>query len=406
VLIQSAVDLSGGKSSFGTVDAPLMPSAFGGTFNKITSPVSLYIMRQDDFAKMTKDLQQYSWIVQNFIKVTQIPANFILDTPLTQLTAFSSYTVYQFQNNSVSKNYDIKELCYTWAELANIFGCDLTREKHLMRYPYCYIEMQTWDGQKCTIKLEDIENTDGLVIKCRVCVGYHNQVVIYADKLNQINENASGNVGVGDFMNNAIIIDNFDDVPVLIDNYNLGLAKSAYQRELTESKLISNRVKNIVSGDDIQSRLFDTISVISNFSPMALGEKITDEYEYYRTKNAEIQDSKLTTPTITNQTHSNNFQQKEEIFGITMKFRKVAPEIFESVRQYHNNFGFSIPFLRNGIKVNTMSRANYLKAKLHNFKMSDVDSKISDIFKLRIENGIRLWNQPVSGQDLTKNMIK
>lgn len=403
VMFQSAVKMDGGVESFGTVDAPLFPSATGSVVNRVSSPVDIYIMTAADFKTMMNNLVEFPWITQNFIKITQLPADFVLDTGLDVVSAFDG--LYRFKDGALTPDKAIMELSFTWQQLADIFDCDLATEKHLMRYPYCYITMQTWDGQSVEIHLEDIENPNGLSIMRRAVIGYHNQIMIYPDMMNTIGENLVGSAGRGDFLNNSIVVDNFDDVPVLVDNYQLGLAKNAHQRALAQSKLITNRAKNIATGTDMKSRIFDVVSVISNFSPLALGEKITDEYEYYRTLNAEMNDAKITQPTLTNQTYSNNFQIKEEIFGITMKFRKVSPQLFNNVRKYHKLFGFALPYSVDRIQVDTMTRANYLKAKLNNFKVPGVDSKISDILKLRVENGIRIWKHPVSNGELDNNIM-
>lgn len=407
VVWQSAVNIEDGFDSFGDSDTPLFPSSRGNTFDRITSPVGIYVATREAFLSFMNDLKAYAWISQNFIKVSLIPAAFLSASVMQRLDKYDDYMLYKFRTNTSSVDSEISDLSYTWQQIYDIFKLDMKTERHILRYPYCYATATAWNGKEIEIRFEDIENEDGLQFIKNVCIGYHNEVAIYPKNYNSLNENNLGPIeGKGDFLNNAIILDSFDNIPVLIDNYNLNYAQNAYRRELAESRLISSRIQNIISGSDTQSRFYDAVSAISNFSPLALGNKFIDEYEFYRTQNAELSDSKLTKPTITDQTNTNALTIKEEIYGITLKFKQVAPEIIDNVRLYHKRYGFDFPFIRNTISLNSMTKANYYKCNLSNYKIPDVDSKISEIFRLRLENGITMWNLPVGDQDISKNEMR
>lgn len=395
IMILSSVRLEGGYSSFTDQnDNPLMPTPEGNTHDKVSSPASLYMMRESEFYAFMGTLKDYSWIVQNFIRINLIPSSFVQDNNLELLMANYQQAIYRFKRNTRTVDFDISDLNFTWDQIAEIFKIDLQRERHLLRYPYCYIEATAWNGQSINIRLEDINNDSGLQMHMILCIGYRNEVAIYPKLHNSLDENNYGGMETrGDFLNNAIIINQFDEIPVLIDNYGLYIANNANRRDLAEERLISARASNVLDKDaDLRSRIYDTVNIISNFSLTSLGNKINDEYEFYRDQTAEFNDAKLTMPTITQQSPVNNLAINNNYYGVTLKFKSIPPETMDIVRQYHKNFGFETPFIQNKITPNAMTKCTYVKAKVNNFKLRNADGRLSELVKLRLENGVRIWN--------------
>src|SRR5699024_7300033 len=119
-------------------------------------------------------------------------------------------------------------------------------------------------------------------------MGYHNEVAVYI-------ENYKSKEDIeGSFLNDAIFIKNFDDVPIMIDNYNLSMAKSANQRQLAESKLVTNKLSNIAdSGADPKDRFMDVASLVTNLSPLNFFGKFVDEHDFYKQQQAEHKDMAL-----------------------------------------------------------------------------------------------------------------
>src|SRR5699024_12709303 len=106
-------------------------------------------------------------------------------------------------------------------------------------------------------------------------------------------------------INDVIFIKNFDDVPIMIYNYNLSMAKSANQRQLAESKLVSNSIANITDkGADPKDRFMDAMSLVSNLSPASLFGKFVDEHDFYKQQQAEQKDMALNTDTVTGASRS------------------------------------------------------------------------------------------------------
>src|SRR5699024_10870956 len=162
-------------------------------------------------------------------------------------------------------------------ELYEMFGLDKNEDKHLLRNEYTTSEVYTFNGDQFFIDNGQLTETHGLLFRSSYVMGYHNEVAVYIENYKAV----TGEDGA--FLNEAIFIKNFDDVPIMIDNYNLSMAKSANQRQLAESKLVSNQIASITDkGTDPKDRFIDGMSLISNLSPMNLFGKFVDEQDFYK----------------------------------------------------------------------------------------------------------------------------
>src|SRR5699024_4566237 len=139
---------------------------------------------------------------------------------------------------------DLLDISKTINNLYDIFNLDSEEDKHLLRSEYTTTEVYTWDGQQLFIDNGQLSEKYGLFFRSVYVSGFHNEVGIYIENYKSANDVE------GSFLNDAIFFRNFDDIPIMIDNYNLSLSKSANQRQLAESRLVTNRISNIVSGDD------------------------------------------------------------------------------------------------------------------------------------------------------------
>src|SRR5699024_1482729 len=135
---------------------------------------------------------------------------------------------------------DLLKISKTINDLYDIFNLDSRDDKHLLRAEYTTSEVYTWDGQQLFVN-------NG-----------------------ELSENYKSDDDVeGSFLNDAIYFRNFDDIPIMVDNYNLSLAKSANQRQLAESRLVTNRISNIMDGGaDPKDRFYDAASLATNFNPI------------------------------------------------------------------------------------------------------------------------------------------
>ena len=407
-VILSSADLT---VDFGNRDNPKIETSEGGTFDKISSPLDIYAVDQKDFKDFSRKLKAYPWIAQNIKKVILIPSDIIkLEKHFTKVsTHFNFNNLYRMKNNANSDTYqadidkDLLSISFTYDELLDLFNLKKGIDEHLLRSGYSTLEIYAWNGQKIDIDLSKIDKR-GLKFRCEKIIGYENEIAIYPIDYNFKEENKTKKLNAfrsyevqpfhkGSYLNNAIIIKDFDTVPVLIDNYNLTIAKTANQRNLNESRLVSNRISNALNPNaNIESRFYDTASLISNLSPSNLLGKFTDEYEFYRTQQAQFKDLSLQTPTITEQTTGNSFQIKYNIFGITLKFSKPDDTEMEKVKTYYKAYGYDMNrFSKQIDDVFSQSVCNYLRVK-GNYFIDDVPTPIMEMIRLQLEKGVRLWH--------------
>lgn len=388
VLMQVSCNL---QADFGTVDDPKIETSEGITFDKITSPVNLYVVKRELFNDFMEKLSPYAWITQNIRSVSLIPS-ILLEGKLQKvnMTSETFDGLYKLQNNGTT-NYNqfdtaLLDISKSMEEMYEIFDLDEEEEKHLLRNEYTTTEIYTYNGQQLFVDNGDLSEKYGLFIRSKYVSGHHNEVALYID-----NYKSDEDVD-GAFLNDAIFIREFDDVPILVDNYNLAMSKSANQRQLAESKLVSNRLGNITDGgSDPESKFYDASSLITNFSPMNFFGKFVDEYEFYRTQQAEHKDMALNTPTITSQSHGNALGIANDFFGVTVKHAQPNKKEWDKVRTYYNMFGFLVNDENAKLDVFSHTVCNYVKFT-GQFMIENADIAIIEMMKAQFENGVRFWH--------------
>lgn len=401
VVFQCSADL---EADFGTVDKPLFKTSKGTTYDGITSPVNLYVVDFTEFNTFMESLAPYPWITQNIKKVLMIPNAFINDADLQEIGEIDG----GFKNLKVLRRGGRSEapvigsqINLSPVELHMLFGFDVLEEKHLLRNEYVTIEVYSWDGQRIMVDPGQLHNEIGLKFNGMSVIGYANKVAFYLEGYKTSDKEKQGS-----FLNDAIIFSNFDEIPILVDNYNLALANSANQRELAESKLLTNRVKNVFdSNAQLKDRFMDAASIVSNFSVSSLFGKFTDEYEFYRNQKAEQADLALQAPTITSQTTGNLFQVANALFGLTVKFSKPEASEMDKIRKYYQSFGYQVNEENDYLShIHSMTIANYLQFK-GSWSIPNVPVAIVEMMKAQFENGVRLWHNNGTANPMTQNLM-
>lgn len=422
VIFQSSVNL---EKNFGSADDPKMTSSTGLVYDNIASPVSLYYVEYDKWQQFITKLTNYPWITQNFQKILLIPKmavdsrDLILCQSNTKNLAFGE--LYRFANNKTSQDMEVQLLTKTTEAMCQTFGIVPNIENnnyewflHLLRSQYCNIELTTFNGQQLPIQPEFLDIETGVQIVEKNVIGFSNEIKLYPKKYKERGEGGwtqNHKEMAGASLDYSLSINQFDDVPILIDNYRLSLAQSSHQRNLAESKLLSNRINNIItgsSGGGVASRIMDVISLASNANPASLVSGITNEYEFYRTQKAEFDDKKITSPTVTSGTGSNNFLIGKKYFGCFLRFSCINSNDMEFVKKYHALFGFEFNKNMNLESVESMPVVNFVKFS-GNWNVPNIDTKIFSLIKAQLENGVKFWhNQNVDNpfkNDLVKNQI-
>lgn len=414
VLIVASVDL---MSDFGSEDNPKIKTSSGRVFDSITSPLNLYACDIEDFQKLMNALSNYPWISQNIKNMSLIPKIFMEDN--LSIINFGSkdtlkdvnylYRVSGVNTNKTTLLNELRNKSYSMKETYELFGLDPIQDQHLLRNEYTTTELYNYSGGQLFIDNGQLNELRGLRFVADIVTGYHNEMMVYVDQYRINKEN--GALYRGSYTNDSLAFNEFDDVPMLIDNVGLAMSKSANQRALTESKLISNRIKNVMDPNaDLKDRFFDGASLISNLSPSNLFGKFKDEHEYYRQQKAEIADLALETPTITQQSTGNSFNIANNMFGIHFKFSKPSQSEMNKIKKYYKLFGYELNDHGSKLeKVDSMTVCNYVQFE-GSWTIKNVDVAIIEMMKAQFEGGVRLWHNkdvanPMS-QDILNNKIR
>lgn len=407
VLMQCSADLT---KPYGDEKNPQMTASSGGTFDKISSPVDLYMVKEKDFRAFTQGLSKYPWIAQNITQVILIPKAFFDENNFEKVKpSFDNFDrLYRIKDkgksNELNLNELLDEITLSMDDLYDLMGLNREFNKHLLNSDYLDIEAFTFDGQQLEIDIDSLPE-EGLQWVSEKVVGYENEIAIFpkAYKTSKFKEIKRPNgdpvkndtTRWGGYLNNALFFKNFDSVPVLINSGDLARAQNANQRNLAERRLITNRFKNVGNrNSDLKDRFMDAASLISNLNPANLFGKFNEEYEYYREQEAEIADKALETPTITEQSRSNSFQVNNNIFGITMKMAKPEYLEMEKIKHYYGSFGLEWDTYNDRLDdVESMEICNYVKFS-GSWTMPDVDPAIVEMMRAQFESGVRLWHNP------------
>lgn len=411
VIFQSSSNL---EIDPGTIDQPKMKTSKGQRYDHLTSPVDLYLCDIANYSKIMDKLSDYPWVAQNIKSITLIPKNFIdtADIKPAKLLGKDSSELKKLNDGGWSKNEFPGKISRSLNEIGEFGGIDVKTEPHLLRSEYMTCEIYSYDGQNINLDLAQLPQS-GLEFGLMNSIGYHNQIAIYPIGYGATaSEKDSGEFKRGKFLNNAIIYNNFTELPNLIDNYKLGLASGANQRQLAEDRLISGRISNVLnptsfnSFEGITSKVFDSMSVLSGgLSLSGVASKMSDEYEFYRTQKAQFADLQLSSPSVSSQSNGYSFQIANEIFGLVVKYSAPTKAELDKVRAYYSMFGFE--FNQQGTIDNpeSMSVCNYLKFS-GAWSLPRIPTDQMQTLKSLFEGGIRFWHYDGTANPMQQDVLK
>ena len=401
VLIQVSCSLT---AEFGDVDDPKIQTSEGITFDNITAPVNLYIVKAIHFNQLMDKLSKFSWITQNIRSVSLIPS-ILLEGKYTKVTpksyTFTHLNMLKDNETTYRNNFDLElnKISKNMIDLLKIYKLDPEEDLHLLRNEYTTTEVYTFNGDQVLIDNGQLSDK-GLRFKSAYVMGYYNEVAIYVDGYKSANTSESGS-----FLNDAIFIRDFDDVPIMIDNYNLSMAKSSNQRQLAESKLVSNRIANIAdSGADPKDRFMDGASLMTNLSPMNFFGKFKDEHDFYKQQQAEQKDMALENNSVTSQSNNNSLGIAERFFGVTVKHAQPTPKEWEKVKKYYKLFGYLVNDENSTVDPRRMTIADYVQFS-GQFMIDNIDIGLNEMMKAQFENGVRFWHYNGKSKPMEQNIL-
>lgn len=402
-------------SSVSTSDikVPNVVTTDGVIYDQVISPLNIYTMLRTDFTKLMRDLKEYPWVSQNIRRISQVPANLVdlNNAVLIDLFGISrSYSIWKQLSGNSLKGQQLLNLATTNDELMGYHGLEVGQDEHLLRSGYTTLELHYSDGQSLALESQKLPS-GGLKVNFDTVLGHENEFAVYPDNYNT-NGNELGSttasVPQGTGWREAIFIRHFDEIPVLLDQATLSQGSTANQTALAESKLLSNQVGNVFdSNADLQDRLFSAANVLGNLSLSSIAGGLSDEYEYYRQKQAEFADKEIQPAQVSDPSRTNSLAIANDYWGIYLKVGSIQSQEWDAVKRYYKAMGFYIGEAGSRIRsVTSMSIANYLRFS-GRIDIPGAPKSVIDQISIICESGIRLWHPNGTGnpmlQDLANN---
>lgn len=388
-IIQSAVELD---NDFGSEDKPKMNTATGGTYDGITSAISLYLVASGDLDRLLTELSKFPWITQNFKTIVKVPA-FFFDLSQLNTVDCKGVQLHVLDGEKISTVLPLP-FVLTKPKIKEVLGLK-DFEDYLVRDQVINIYLTDYRGNQLNFETGKIK--DNNTIYANSVLGAFNEIDIYSLQYGQRNSSKSKH---GFYRDNQMTINTFDNVPVLINNYTLNKANTAYSRQLENSRQITSRMNAITNpNSSVKDRLFNAISVYSNVfsgglmsAPAKAVGLFSDEYEYYRSQKAQMNQWKIAPPTVSEGGYSNSVLNKTGDYGIWLKVSTINTNELNSLRRYYGAFGHeAMPNDNQIYNVNSMSKANWVQFK-GNYWINDIDRELFDQLKTLFEGGVRLWH--------------
>lgn len=388
-IIQSAVELD---NDFGSEDKPKMNTATGGTYDGITSAISLYLVASGDLDRLLTELSKFPWITQNFKTIVKVPA-FFFDLSQLNTVDCKGVQLHVLDGEKISTVLPLP-FVLTKPKIKEVLGLK-DFEDYLIRDQVINIYLTDYRGNQLNFETGKIKENN--TIYANSVLGAFNEIDIYSLQYGQRNSAKSKH---GFYRDNQMTISTFDNVPVLINNYTLNKANTAYARQLENSRQITSRMNTITNpNSSLKDRLFNAISVYSNVfsgglmsAPAKAVGLFSDEYEYYRTQKAQMNQWKIAPPTVSEGGYSNSVLNKTGDYGIWLKVSTINNNEINSLRRYYGAFGHeAMPNDNQIYNVNSMSKANWVQFK-GNYWINDIDRELFDQLKTLFEGGVRLWH--------------
>ena len=391
-IIQSAVVLDGDISQFGTEDKPKMRTANGSTFDGVSTPINLYLCSGELLTEWTSKMSDYPWIMQNVKTIIKIPS-ILIDTSKLETKNCAGVTMWRLAYKKESEKlvlpFQINE-----KRLREFLGLR-SNETYLLRDNVINCYLTDFRGNQLNFETGKIGEKNNIVLSC--VFGVTNEIDVYSEHYGERDTSVSKH---GFYRDNQMTITQFDNVPVMIDNYTLNKANTAYSRQLENSRQLSGRVGAITGKDStLNDRLFNAVSVYSNVfsgglmsAPAKAAGLFSNEYEYYRDQKAQLNQWKITPPTISEGSYSNSNLIKTNDYGIWLKVSRINDDELNNLRSYFGKFGFEAMSNDNRIyNVNSWKYCNWVQFR-GNYVIPDIDRELFDVLKTIFEGGVRLFH--------------
>lgn len=389
-VIQSAVKLYG---DFGNEDNPKMQTATGDRFDGINSAMNLYVCDGALIGDLMNVLSDYPWIAQNIKSITKVPALFV-PKDLRAITVGGKVSLHVLGDDKKSTQIDTP-FQLKLNDLRKYLGLN-DRQTYLVRDNVINVYLTDYRGNQLNFETSKIGDDNH--IKVTTVIGAYNETHIYSEQYGQ--RDTSKKTKQGYYRDNQMVISQYDNLPMLIDNYKLNKANTAYTRQLENSRQLSGRINTLTDNDaSLKDRLFSAVSVYSNVfsgglmsAPAKATGLFANEYEYYRNQKAQYQQWKIAPPTVTEGSYNNSILQNTNDYGIWLKVSRINDDELNMLKTYYGKFGFQAMKGDNHVRpLDTWLICNWLQIK-GPYIIPDVDRELLDQLKTILEGGVRFFH--------------
>lgn len=442
ILIQSAVDLA---SKFGTIDAPLLSTSRGGTYDHVTSPLNLYRLSYEDWHAFMGYMKDYPWITQNFQSVKLIPGNTAsagLNDTVSVNDGDSDFpmgiTLYSYGSfaNAASPDTDAWQL--STSALLNGISAPQDLPEHLLRSPYVMIDLNDTAGHTITIEPQYISYTQGLQMHSSGVGGYFNTYYLFPGGYRSLSENSVQGLYTGTFLSSALTFTDFDSVGFEINQGVLSAANAASNRsigiggvqvpiggvtralETGGSGEVGGGVKSLLAASG--EAVGHAFNKLASFGGQLIGQDfggnpagdlggmVKSAVSSAESVRAAVASHAINAPTVREQTGNYAVAINQGIFGIHYKVQAIDAHSWDYVKRYHGEFGFQWGVTDYVRSVSSWTVASYVKFNGH-FLIRNIDPAHMKAIKTLFEQGVIFYNVPQTGgnpfnQDLADNVLK
>ena len=383
VLMQISYDIK--DTDFGDEDNPKMRASNGVVRDLMTSPVNLYLCDLSAVPTELKKIQNAPWVARCIIKTQIIPAHLIEISDLSDVDGFDSL---KRVKGGKTKNPTDPWVSYTNEQISNIFG--LTGAQ--LRSEYAEITVTNYQGQSFVVKPEYLPD-DGFKLMVEFNSGYDNHIAFYPKRYRANASETGTTQRSGTYLDNALIFKDWDELPVMVDTGKMANASNANERKLAQNNLISGQAGNVLDKNtNLQDRLMSAINLTSSATVGAVTGKLTDEWQYYRSLQAQQADAQIQPNTITAQSTNNAPAIKQGNFGLTVKYAVISDDAKKTLRDYHTYYGYQCNWFGTPESVRSNSVRNYLKCSGGYYYIDDVATPFMEQIKVQLEAGVTLWH--------------
>lgn len=395
VIVESSVSLD--ESTWGSDDSPKMKTSGGMHINYDVGMSDLYVYDETEWSNFTTKLKDYPWIAQNIKSATIVPADMLNGIPIDENNAINM-SGNQDKNDFIDFNsflsLDIDKL-RKWVGIKSDGSEDYLIRDNLMTF-----ELTDYRNHTVPIKPSNVDLTEGIVIGSKQNVGYNNVIEIYHARDDARRADDGLWYSHGNWLNNVLRLDNFDNAPLMIDNGKLAKANSAYSRANTNQDTFSGRINRIMDGSNsTNDRVMSAFSIYSDvFSGGLLGSVakgaglFKDEYNYYRDQKAQFKQWGITPPTVTDGSYNNSILKMANAYGVFLNVSVASKADMDKMRRYYGDYGFDT----NGIStqlddINSMTICNWVQFDGH-WTIPNVDSNFVIQLQSIFSAGVRLFH--------------